>query len=250
MKLGESMRYRILDYIRGINLISMILYHFIWDMVYIFGVNWTWYKSEAGYIWQQSICWTFIMLSGFCWSLGKQRLKRGLTVLGAGMLVTAITVLVMPENQIIFGVLSLMGSCTLLLIPLEKILKKIPKGIGFLSCMVIFILLRHINEGYIGIGEDILFQLPEVLYQGYLMTYLGFTDGSFYSTDYFSIFPWVFLFMAGYFLYGMMQKKALLKQLQIERVTFVEMMGKHSLMLYLMHQPIIYLVLNIWSEVN
>ncbi|MBP3886219.1 MAG: DUF1624 domain-containing protein [Cellulosilyticum sp.] len=242
------MRYRILDYIRGINLINMVIYHSIWDLVYIFDINWTWYKSEGAYIWQQSICWIFILLSGFCWDIGKHKLKRGLIVFGAGIIVTVSTMLFMSENQIIFGILTLLGSCTLLLIPLEKILKKISAIMGFFGCMLLFLGLKQINEGYIGMGQAVFCYMPKELYQGYLRTYIGFKDSDFYSTDYFSLFPWLFLFMAGYFLYQVVYKKGLLKQLQVKKDTLVEYIGKHSLIIYLLHQPAIYLVLTIYFE--
>ena len=53
-------RYHGLDFIRGIALISMVLYHALWDVVHLFGVQLTWYDSPFGYVWQQSICYTFI----------------------------------------------------------------------------------------------------------------------------------------------------------------------------------------------
>ncbi|MDE7404312.1 MAG: DUF1624 domain-containing protein, partial [Lachnospiraceae bacterium] len=68
----KSFRYGVLDGIRGFVVISMILYHACWDLVYIFGKDWSWYRGRGAYIWQQSICWSFILLSGFCWSLGKK----------------------------------------------------------------------------------------------------------------------------------------------------------------------------------
>ena len=94
MKKNEQrrQRYGALDWIRGITLISMILYHGAWDLVYMFGVNWDWYRSKGAYAWQQSICWTFILLSGFCWALGQNRrrkLRRGLLVFSGGALITA-----------------------------------------------------------------------------------------------------------------------------------------------------------------
>ena len=107
------MRYKIIDEIRGITLISMILYHGIWDLVYIFGWSIEWFRSQGAYLWQQSICWMFILLSGFCWSLGRKKWKRGLTVFGAGILISAITILIMPEERIIFGFITLLGSCML-----------------------------------------------------------------------------------------------------------------------------------------
>ena len=57
-----------LDAIRGWALVSMIAYHASWDLVYLFGLDWPWYHSFGAHVWQQSICWTFLLLSGFCWS--------------------------------------------------------------------------------------------------------------------------------------------------------------------------------------
>ena len=86
----EKKRFPILDSIRGIVLVSMILYHATWNFVYIYGMKWSWYQSFAAYLWQQSICWTFILLSGFCFSLGKKHWKNGLLVSASGVLVTMV----------------------------------------------------------------------------------------------------------------------------------------------------------------
>ena len=83
-----------LDALRGLTLVSMIAYHACWDLVYLFHADWDWYRGTGAYIWQQSICWTFILLSGFCFSLGRRPLRRGLTVFGCGWVVTLVTVLV------------------------------------------------------------------------------------------------------------------------------------------------------------
>ena len=84
------MRYPLLDSIRGAVLISMILYHGVWDLTAFTETSWDWYEETPGYLWQQSICWSFILLSGYCWSLGRHHLKRGLTVFGAGILVSLV----------------------------------------------------------------------------------------------------------------------------------------------------------------
>ena len=107
-----------LDTIRGITLLSMMLYHTCWDLVFLFGKKIPGYSGLGGYVWQQSICWTFILLAGFCWSLGSHHLKRGLIVFGSGILITFVTLLVMPESRVIFGVLTLIGSCILIFIRL------------------------------------------------------------------------------------------------------------------------------------
>lgn len=65
-----STRYALLDELRGLDLISMMLYHGTWDAVYLFGVAVPWYAGTPGRLWQQSICWGFILLSGFCLPMG------------------------------------------------------------------------------------------------------------------------------------------------------------------------------------
>lgn len=242
-------RYALLDSLRGLALINMIIYHGVWNMVYIYGFDWDWYRGKEAYLWQQSICWTFILLSGFCWSMGKRQLKNGLLVFGGGLLVTAVTLLVMPSNRVISGVLTCIGSCILLLIPLDRFLRKLPPAWGGIASFFLFLLTQGVNGGYLGIGGIRLMELPEGWYQGVLGIWLGFPHHGFYSTDYFSILPWFFLFLTGYFLYQLCQERGWLqKKVLGVRVWGLEILGRNSLLIYLLHQPILYLVGNIvWA---
>lgn len=95
-------RYVLLDSIRGITLLSMILYHGMFDLVEIYGLHVPWFGDRPGYVWQQSICWIFILLSGFCWNLGKRHLKRGLVISAWGLLITGVTYAFMPSEKILF----------------------------------------------------------------------------------------------------------------------------------------------------
>ena len=52
----KYIRYSLLDNLRGLTLISMVMYHTVWDMVYIYENDWDWFKGNQAYIWQQSIC--------------------------------------------------------------------------------------------------------------------------------------------------------------------------------------------------
>ena len=115
-------RYALLDELRGLDLISMMLYHACWDLMFLFGVWMDWYAGKPGHLWQQSICWVFILLSGFCVPLGHHTLRRGATVFGAGALVSAVTLIFMPEDRVVFGVLTLLGSAMLLTGLLEPLL--------------------------------------------------------------------------------------------------------------------------------
>lgn len=76
-------RYALLDELRGLDLVSMMLYHACWDMMFLFGIWMDWYAGMPGRLWQQTICWVFILLSGFCVQLGHRTLKRGAQVFAA-----------------------------------------------------------------------------------------------------------------------------------------------------------------------
>ena len=131
-----------IDLIRGITIIEMISYHFLWDLVYLYNADIPWYKSHGAYIWQQSICWTFILLAGFSWHLGKKHMKRGLWAFGGGVIVSLVTAIVLPNDRVRYGVLTLIGSCILIWILLDKVLKKIPAGVGVSVSFVLFLILR------------------------------------------------------------------------------------------------------------
>ncbi len=239
----HTRRYHLLDGIRGITLISMILYHAAWDAVYLLGAAWPWYQGTAAHVWQHSICWTFILLSGFCIPFSVHCWKRGLTVFAGGLLVTAVTCLLLPEDRIIFGVLTFLGSAMLIMAAFEKnLFALIPPLPGLILNTLLFLVTRPVNEGAIGILERPVVKLPALWYHGYAATYLGFTDPSFYSTDYFSLIPWLFLFLCGYFLCRLVQPwmKAHSGLFGV-RIPVVDWMGKHSLLIYLLHQPVLYM---------
>ena len=235
-------RYTVLDILRALAIIAMVVYHTLWDLVYMFGADIPWYKTDAGFVFQQSICWSFILISGFCFSLGKRKLKRAVTVLVCSLVITAVTALVMPENIILHGVLSLLGTAMLVTIPLEKIFRKIPTFIGFTLSAVLFALTYNVSDGVLGVG-DMSVRLPDFLYANNVTAFFGFPHSGFYSSDYFPLLPWLFLFWCGYFLYGIFEKKGLLKYLSVFSCKPLEFIGRHSLEIYMAHQPIIYGVL-------
>lgn len=183
----------------------------------------------------------FILLSGFCVQLGHHTLRRGAQVFGAGALVTAVTLLFMPEDRVVFGVLTLLGSAMLLTGLLEKPLRRIPPAAGFAISAVLFALTRNVSAGYLGFGSLRLW-LPQTLYANCVTAYFGFYPWWFYSTDYFALLPWLFLFWAGYFLYDVVGRQRM-EPLRRSICPPLGWLGRHSLLLYLLHQPVIYGVL-------
>ena len=184
-------RYALLDELRGLDLVSMMLYHACWDMMFLFGIWMDWYIGWPGRLWQQSICWVFILLSGFCVPLGHRTLKRGAQVFAAGALVTVVTLVFMPEDRVVFGVLTFLGSAMLLTGVLEPLLKKIPPAAGLAVSAVLFALTYHLDERWLGFG-GLRLALPDAWYANYFTAFFGFLPFDFYSTDYFALLPWLF----------------------------------------------------------
>ena len=238
-------RLYLLDNIRGINLLSMIIYHGMWDLVYLYGKKIEWYNDMEGYIWQQLICSIFILLSGFCWSLGHNQLKRGIEVSIAGLIISAVALIFMPQNRVVFGILTLLGLCMLLMKALYKIFDKVNIYIGFILFVILFICFKDVNNGVFGIKGIFVFELSEKLYANYITTLIGFTHRGFYSTDYFSLLPWFFLFVSGYYLYKIFLDNDLMKYLRGRKITLLSYVGKNTLLIYMIHQPLLYLFFEI-----
>lgn len=236
-------RYWILDALRTLCLISMIAYHTVWDCVYIFGAEWTWFYTKWEFLWQQSICWGFILLAGFCFGLSRHPYKHALLVEGGGLLITVVTLLFMPKQRVIFGVLTFLGSAMLLTALTEKGLKKVPSMAGLIGSFCLFLVTYNCREGFLGFAGKVWITLPESWYSNYVTTFLGFPANWFFSTDYFPIFPWIFLFLTGYYGYVIVQKKGWLAAFQSEKISILTWPGRHSMLVYLLHQPIVYGVL-------
>ena len=193
---APASRYALLDELRGLDLVSMMLYHACWDMMFLFGIWMDWYAGMPGRLWQQSICWVFILLSGFCVPLGHRTLKRGAQVFAAGALVTVVTLVFMPEDRVVFGVLTFLGSAMLLTGVLEPLLKKVMPAVGLAVSAVLFAVCYPVGLGWVGLGGWKL-MLPQSLYANYFTAFFGFYPDWFYSADYFGLLPWLFLFWVG-----------------------------------------------------
>ena len=113
-------------------------------------------------------------------------------------------------------------------------------------CVFLFLLTRNISRGYLGFEQWNILKIPQSWYANLFTAYLGMPEASFFSTDYFSIFPWIFLFLAGYFLYHIFSEKDFLKYLETGKIALIEWFGRHSFEIYLVHQPVIYFILSLF----
>ena len=182
-----------LDCWRGFAVLNMCLYHGLWDLVYYFEIpGFDWYSALPGYVWQQSICWSFIFLSGYSYALGKNKFRRGATILFAGALVEAVAGAF--GQEIHYGILSFLGLWQLLLTLPEDWLSREMRlrswcrigPLGCALCLGLFFLCRNVNQGSLGFESLKLVTLPGALYRSRLTACLGFPPADFSSLDYVS----------------------------------------------------------------
>ena len=230
-------RYHLLDSLRGFLLILMIIYHTMYDITVLGSGDFS-VRNMAGYIFQQFIGWGFIFLSGMCRTMGKRHLRRGLIILASAALVSLVTFIFMPGSAIFFGVLVFLGSATLIMIPLEKVIKDVYPPFGFLLCLMLFMLCKNISSGNLGFESLVFIQLPDFLYQNLATAYLGFPPADFASGDYYPLFPWFFLYLCGYFFWKYFGRKPWIQNSLSIKVPVLDFLGRHSLWVYLIHQPV------------
>lgn len=241
--MSGNARYALLDALRGFCLLSMIAYHATYDLVVLYGVRLPWYFDTPGYLWQQSICWGFILLSGVSWHFGRSPLKRGLLVSACGLGITLVTALFMPSQRIIMGVLSLLGAASLLMIPVDRALTRVDPRLSAMASAALFFITRNVSQGALGFEGLRLARLPDFLYTlpgGFIF---GFPPASFYSSDYFALLPWFFLFSFGHFWWCCLKKDGCVRAALRFDLPVLSLLGKKSLIIYLLHQPLIMLVL-------
>ena len=128
----------------------------------------------------------------------------------------------------------------LLMMPLERYLKKAGAAVGLLMSAALFFLTRNVNRGFLGFEKWNFLKLPGEWYDNWIGTYLGFPERGFYSSDYFSLIPWFFLFLTGYFVNRLLYQKNLLLYLEAGKSKILEILGRYSLQIYVLHQPLLY----------
>lgn len=240
-------RYNALDTFRGLLLVNMAAYHALYDVVFIKGVPISWYTGPLGYIWQQGICWGFIFLSGFCFRFSRHPLRHGLAVLGAGILVSLVTILAMPSERILYGVLFLLGMAGLIQCGVWWLWNKLklppyPAWLGLASSISLFFLTRGVPYGYLGFEGIRLLELPSWLYQSQWLAPAGLPGPGFWSSDYFPLIPWLFLYLSGYFLWRLVGHNPRIMEKLKPGFRPLAFLGRHSLLIYLAHQPVLMLV--------
>ncbi len=235
-------RYNFIDGLRGFSIINMIIYHLLYDLVYLFNIEFNFFHSIYDTIWQNVIAMTFIVTSGISLNFGKRNFKKIIYLVICAVALSTYTYFFMKSEFIIFGIIHFFAISTIIATLFFKHIDKLNKYLGFILFLVLFISTRYITDGYIGILNS-KYPLPNILYKSEYLFWLGFPNASFSSADYFPLIPWFFLFLVGIYAGKIyLSKKPKLKIKSNNPLCFL---GRHSLLIYMLHQPIIYIVLSL-----
>lgn len=248
MKDGAKRVY-LLDELRGFAIICMVIHHTFYDIGFVLGYEWGYNIFNFLCLFQPVFWAIFIVTSGICSRLSRNTIKRGGIVLAAGLIVSFVTAVIMPlmgieGAEIYFGILSCLGCCMIISGLLSPLIKKMNAKIGMLAMLILFFAVYNISSGKIFFG---LIKLPDILYSTNYLAPLGFYTKGFFSADYFPLIPWLFMFLFGAFLGKYAVNGALPKSFYKSRIQFLQKIGKSSLWIYLLHQPVLYVIMYIIS---
>jgi uncharacterized membrane protein len=225
---SPTVRFWEVDLLRGVAILLMVLYHLVFDLnyfaVYDIDVSSGFWLAVA-----RAAASLFLLLVGLSLTLSHSRarlqgqedrfrfrlLKRSAWLLGLASGITLVTYLFIGKGFIVFGVLHLIGLSLLLAYPFLR-LKRANVILGLL--FIIFgIYLQNISVGF-----------PWLLWL---------------SVDYFPVFPWFGVILVGMGLVSQLYPGCRRKMdlPDLSRSPFVRalaFLGRNSLAIYLVHQPI------------
>jgi uncharacterized membrane protein len=232
---ASKKRFWEIDALRGIAVILMIFFHLLFDLRFFAGLSfglgqtfWFWFPRATASI--------FILLVGVSLSISSSRagtnpkrfLNRGLRIFIYGLLISIFTLLLFPQEFIVFGILHLIGFSIIITIPFQK---------------------WKIRNFVLGIATILLgLFLETVPTQSFLYLWLGLFPKTFQSFDFFPLFPWIGLVFlglaAGNLIYPKAKRLFPLQDLaQNPIVRPLAFLGRHSLPIYFLHQPVLVLII-------
>lgn len=211
-----------LDAIRGLCILLVIGLHLMFDLQLPL------LEHPAMVVFNAAVGISFVVLSGLSVTLGKRPVRRGLQVLGCAMAITLVTWAMArlrflhPSLIIRFGVLHLLGICMLL----WPLCRKLPTWL----LAVLGAAILALGYWFKTLRVTVAWLFP-----------LGLMAPGFSSGDYFPLAPFL-----GWFLLGAVlgrkfyaEKRSIFPNFP-KFFTFFCWCGRHSLLLYLLHQPILY----------
>ena len=207
---------------RGSALLLMLAFHWQVDRIDFFAQSGD-YRSGAWWLVGKASVILFLFLAGLVAKKGSAFSTRNLRVGGAALLVTTATYLTMPDAYVRFGILHLLtvAGC----------------GTGLLCSLST----RHLMLAAAAAGSG--FFLPPALE---LESWV-FGPGTPAATiDHYPLFPWLAFYLLGLAAarhFGTVRLSAPVLPAWLQRLACL---GRHTLLIYLVHQPFLLLALSLW----
>lgn len=230
-------RIEALDAARGLALIAMATYHFTWDFEF-FGylepgtATHGWLKVYA-----RGIASSFLFLAGFSLVLAhypalraRSFAKRLAVIVAAALAITVATAIAMPDGMIFFGILHAIAAASLI-------------GLAFLRLPPLVTLAAAAAAIALpNLYRSEIFDAPALLFVG-LSQHLP------RSNDYVPLLPWI-----GALLIGIAAARVALSRGWLQGLArlpggpgWLRLAGRHSLIVYLLHQPVLIAVVYVIS---
>ncbi len=231
-------RLQLLDAVRGLAIINMIIFHICYDWQVLGGACPAWPQIAAVRFWQQCGCGLFVALGGMAFHLSGNNLRRGLKLNLLGLMIALLARCFFPEQAICCGILNFFGCALWLTAALAPLLRRVPPGCGMAAAVICYGLTMDVGAGAARLFGCELWRWPEFLYQD-AFAVLGFHSAGFYSADYAPLLPHIFLFWGSWYCFAWLQRRGALACLAAPAVPVLSCAGRHSLSLYLAHQPVL-----------
>jgi uncharacterized membrane protein len=216
-----------IDALRGIAILAMIAYHFSYDLRFYRIVSWDFEHDAFWLVARTLIAGTFLVVAGIGLVLADRAgapqahfWKRVGVIAGCALAVSVGSYLVFPRTFIYFGILHCIAVASLIAWPLVRR----PR--------------LALCAGIIVIVAGLMYSDPA--FNDRLMSMLGFMTFKPPTEDYVPLFPW-----AGAVLLGVAAGHALVASsfgllAPLGRLpAWIGWMGRHSLAIYMVHQPIL-----------
>ncbi|WP_018239527.1 heparan-alpha-glucosaminide N-acetyltransferase [Ensifer sp. BR816] len=231
---SRSGRIDLLDALRGLALVAMAIYHFTWDLEF-FGYVAAGTAGSGGWrLFARLIASSFLFLAGYSLVLGhspkfrgRAFLRRFAKIAGAAALISIATWFALPQSFIFFGILHAIAAASLVGI----LFLRLPAPVSFLAAAAAFAAPLYLRSP--------LFDAPA-------LWWVGLSETIPRSNDYVPLLPWLAPFLLGLgtakLLHPIFAAWARPAQTDRDRKLWIKPLafgGRHSLAIYLIHQPLL-----------
>ncbi len=241
-------RILLIDTLRGVALIAMATYHFTWDLGFFGYIPLETATQGFFRLYARAIASSFLFLAGASLVMAHGRgirwpsfWKRLAIVAGAAFAISIATLLAFPQEWIFFGILHNIALSSLIGLAFLQL----PLGIAFAA--PILIVAGMIINATIMPG-----MLQSSLFDTRWLAWVGFAEMPPRSNDYVPLFPWLAALLTGIAVTRLAIARGWMARLaEIQRNdTILAKAGRNSLIVYLVHQPVLIGLVYLFSLVN